>query len=221
MDSDSYYKTFYSKVLSGGIVGYVAGLYHKKLEAGRTNKFENVLEIGAGAGEHYKFVKHAFSNYLETDIRGQHVINQGICSSKNGKISNLFLDAHDLSAIKSESIDRLIVTCVLPHLLHPESALIEWRRVLKIGGVIDMYVPCEPSLLLRIAQRFTTKRRVNNLGLNYELIQYREHRNHFPMMRLLIKETFYADQISWYGFPLNALPWDLQLYVVVKIKKIK
>ena len=61
--------------------------------------------------------------------------------------------------------DRLIATCVLLHLEKPESALLEWRRVTRPGGVVTIYVPNEPGLLTRLGRGVTTKRAAVRAGL--------------------------------------------------------
>jgi phosphatidylethanolamine/phosphatidyl-N-methylethanolamine N-methyltransferase len=216
MSINEYYEDSYNYVIQSGAIGKVAGIYHKMLERGHKKKFDTVLEIGAGTCQHFKFVEHDFDKYISTDIREPGDRIEKIQDSRH--IFRL-LNAEDLSSLSDESIDRLVVTCVLPHLQDPEKALKEWRRVVKIDGIIDIYVPCEPSILLGIAQKFTTKIKVEKLGYNYEKIQYREHRNHFPMMRMLINDVFETDIIKRRNFPPGISNWYFSLFVTFRIKK--
>jgi ubiquinone/menaquinone biosynthesis C-methylase UbiE len=218
MSINEYYESGYSKVVESGAVGRVASIYHKMLEKGHNGKFEICLEIGAGTAQHFKYVQHDFEKYISSDLR-----NPGENLKRISDTRHEFkqINAENLLGIKDKSIDRLIATCVLPHLNNPESALIEWARVVKAGGVLDIYVPCEPSLMLGIAQRFTTKRKVEKLGWDYERIQYREHRNHYPMLKMLLEEIFENDKIEVRNFPPGVRFWQLGLFRTYRIFKAK
>jgi ubiquinone/menaquinone biosynthesis C-methylase UbiE len=186
------------------------------LESGHKRKFDTVLEIGAGTGLHFKYIKHDFSKYISSDIR-----NPG---KKLEKISDerhefLILNAENLETFKNESIDRIVIICVLPHLNDPEKALGEFARVLKKGGVMDIYVPCEPSLLLGIAQRLSTKVKMERLGYDYEKIIRREHRNHYPLLRMLIHEIFENDDVVIRHFPPGIKFWQFSLFSTFRISK--
>jgi SAM-dependent methyltransferase len=217
MSINEYYENTYEKILESGVIGSVASVYHRMLEFGHKNTFfGTVLEIGAGNAQHHKFVKHQFDRYISSDIRKP---NTESMSAYKEKHEFMILNAEDLSIFESESIDRIVVTCVLPHLDHPEKALEEWSRVLKDGGVLDIYVPCEPSVLLGIAQRMTTRRKVRKHGYNYESIQYREHRNHYPMLRMLINEVLHDYNVKTKHFPPGMRWWQLSLFTTFRCKK--
>jgi phosphatidylethanolamine/phosphatidyl-N-methylethanolamine N-methyltransferase len=217
VDNDEYYSSAYEKVIGTGSVGFVASVYHRLLERGHTRHFELCLELGAGNGQHFPFVKHPFKKYISSDIRE---VKINLNENGFGQHVSRVLDAENLESINNESVDRIIVTCVLSHLRNPESALIEWRRVLKVGGVLDLYVPCEPGLLLGLAQLLTTRRKVKKLGYDYESIQYREHRNHFPAMRMYLREVFILDKTKVINFPAPVPFWHLRLFDVYRITKL-
>lgn len=214
MSINEYYENDYSKVLESGAVGKVAAFYHRMLEKGHSKKWPLCLEIGAGNGQHFKYVKHGFDKYISSDIRRPKEKSVNISDPRH---EFKIIDAEDLSSFQSESVDRLIATCVLPHLGDPEKALREWKRVVKKGGVIDVYLPCEPSMLLVLAQSLTTKKKVEKLGWNYERLQYREHRHHFPMLRMLIKEVFENDEIKVRNFPPGLNFWQFGLFKTYRI----
>jgi phosphatidylethanolamine/phosphatidyl-N-methylethanolamine N-methyltransferase len=211
---NEYYENTYSKVLESGAVGKVAAHYHKMLEKGHSKNWPLCLEIGAGNAQHFKYVKHDFDKYISSDIRRP---RDKSVNNPDPRLEFEILDAEDLSSFNDESVDRLIATCVLPHLANPEKALHEWKRVVKKGGVIDIYLPCEPSLLLGLAQSMTTKKKVEKLGWNYERLQYREHRHHYPMLRMLIKEVFENDKIKVRNFPPGLKFWQLGLFRTYRI----
>lgn len=69
-DISDFYKSDYEEVYGRGIVGWMSKQLHKSIERSFGNDmfFEVVCEIGAGHGEHFKFVKHSYGQYLETDL---------------------------------------------------------------------------------------------------------------------------------------------------------
>ena len=201
---DDFYANYYSKIFGSGIVGKIAGFVHWLIEYSyKENRyFGTVLEVGSGEGQHFKFIKHNFDLYIETDIRES--IDQPI----NSKVKKMLSNAEDLDGIESNSVDRLIATCILVHLLEPEKALQNWSRVVKKGGQLSIFVPTEPSILLRFFRFFVTSR-----------IHYREHRNMWILCDLLIRENFHESKIKSRKFPFNFLPWNLRLFDIYEITK--
>jgi phosphatidylethanolamine/phosphatidyl-N-methylethanolamine N-methyltransferase len=215
-ESAEYYDEYYNSLIEGGAIGIVASIYHKKLESRHNSKFSTVLEVGAGSGQHFKYVKHDFDTYISSDLRKPaEQLNLG----SDKRLEFRVLDAQNLESIETGSIDRLIATCVLPHLPDPESALKEWRRVVKDGGVLDLYIPAEPSILLDIAQRLTTKRKVQSFGLDYSKMRYSGHRMHYPLLIMLINNIFSEDQLEVRHFPLRIPYWQFSLWSTFRIRK--
>lgn len=70
-DVGHFYSRYYGLVLRSGLVGVAQDRTSRTIEK-RWNKhdvFEQVLEVGAGAGDHRKFINHQYQIYYETDIR--------------------------------------------------------------------------------------------------------------------------------------------------------
>jgi phosphatidylethanolamine/phosphatidyl-N-methylethanolamine N-methyltransferase len=214
MDLNAYYKEHYASVVGTGAVGFFFRMYHQWLERESLNFYSFCIEVGSGEGEHFEFVKHEFNSYLEVDIRNSLPYEEKMIGR-----NKVYGNAESLDFLKDSQVDRLIATCILVHLDNPEKALNEWRRVVKNNGQIDIYVPCEPGFVLQIAQKLTTKRKVRKLGIDYERIQYREHRNHLPMMEMLIGEIFSEDFLKKRSFPTKMLNWNLRLFDVYQITK--
>ena len=203
----------YAKVVDLGAVGFVKKIVHRMLERGHETPVETLLELGAGQGQHLNFVRQPFSHYIQSDWILREELEQ------RPGVENLRLNAEDLSVIESNSVDRIIATCLLTHLDNPERALQEWRRVVKVGGWLSIWVPCEMGMLLRVSQNLTTKRKIEKYGFDYEWMCRLDHRNHFPMMRALIKQVFAQDTVKFSALPLKKLPWDLQLLRIYQIQK--
>jgi len=203
----------YAKVVDDGAVGFVKQMVHRMLEKGHENPVHTLLELGAGQGQHLHFVKQSFPRYIQSDW----ILREEL--EKRPGVENLVLNAEDLSSIEDNSVDRVIATCLLTHLDNPEKALQEWRRVVKVGGWLSVWVPCEMGVLLRISQNLTTKRKIEKFGFDYEWMCRLDHRNHFPMMRALINQVFVSDDVRHSGLPFSKLPWDLQLLRIYQIQK--
>ena len=216
MNIDDYYENHYEKVVNSGLVGKFAAYYHFQMERDFENKkFGKVLELGAGKGQHIDFVKHEFESYIQTDIR----VTGDLTSKSENKSEWMVADAQNLVNFKDNEFERTISTCLLAHLTDPETSLQEWRRVTeKNGGVISIYVPCEPSFLLRLAQKVSTRRKAQKIGIDYSSMHYREHRNHYFFLKTLILDTFKNDHIKVVSFPTKYVPFDLKLYEIYQIR---
>ena len=217
LNQEDFYEEQYENILNTGLVGLMSNFMHRFIEMGidKSDTFETVLEVGAGNGQHSRFVKHDYRHYIESDIRS--VSNSEESKTSNPKISRIQLDAQDLSYFEDSSVDRLIATCVLAHLPNPEGALLEWRRVVKPGGTISIYVPNEPGLLLRLFQTLTTAAKSRKNGFDYKSVHYREHRNMWIFCNLLIREIFSESHIKKRSTPFSWLPWNLRLFDVYQI----
>jgi SAM-dependent methyltransferase len=218
-DIDTYYKENYSKVFSSGKVGGVWRIIHIQMEKPfRKANSSLVLEIGAGAGEHITFVKDNFSEYFQTDID-----TTNLTFSKNwgGGVVTQQQDATKLTYLDS-TFERSIVTCVLVHLFEPELAISELKRVTKNNGYISIYVPCEPGLVLRLAQKYITERKMKKLGIvNPRSLHFTEHRGNFYSLDFFIRDTFSGSKIERKFYPFRLPFMNLNLYAVYQIRLLK
>lgn len=211
-----YYQNYYQVVQSKKGVGYLSKVVHKSIEANLTvqDSFPLTVELGSGSGEHFRFVKHTYDKYVESDINVDslpHRTSEGVIREQ--------VDAQNLRIFQDESVDRIIATCLLIHIQNPEEALLEWKRVLKKNGKsrIDIYIPCEPGVFLRFARFFTTAQTARQLGVNHSSIHYREHRYHFVFLKMLVNEIFEDGKVSWRTYPVPFLSWNFSLWKVVSI----
>ena len=214
---DSFYRDHYSKFIETGIVGHIASLTHVSLELGQ-KKIKNgveykILEVGAGGGQHVKFCRQNYSEYIMTDLRPENL------PTSNAKFISIpsSISAESLP-FADASFDRVIATCLLAHLVEPEKALNEWLRVLKTNGCVTVYVPCEPGFLLRILQFLITNKKKKKQGVtNPKLMHYRDHIQTYMRLKVEIAEISKKFTLRRYPFPL--LSWNLNLWAVFNIQK--
>ena len=69
---DAFYANCYEAVLGEGAAGRAVAVAHRRMEHKVTERFARVLEVGAGTGQHRKYVKHPYDVYVETDLRTEH-----------------------------------------------------------------------------------------------------------------------------------------------------
>lgn len=228
--SDNYYFKYYKDVTNKGAVGIVSKIVHYSLEnwpyskidhkkregGGVTSKNHNayqILEVGAGHGQHVKYVQPTYSSYFQTDFRPE-IIEES--AYENVVTVRESVNAEALP-YGDESFDRVIATCLLIHLKEPELALQEWMRVLKKGGVMTVYVPNEPGILLRILQATSTRRKQKKLGIPATYLHYKEHPFNYPYLISIVKQNFQKLYIR--KFPFIFGPWDLNIWTVITIEK--
>lgn len=216
---DDFYSRGYEKILDSGMTGIVMSRVHRSLEIPYRPEafFKNVLEIGAGKGQHLSFVAHGYHTYLETDLRIENLPRRNP-RDYPGLIQKR-INAESLESLENESFDRLIATCLLAHLPEPREALENWKRVLRPGGVASIYLPADPGMMLRLARNLTTKRKAQKLGFNYDQIHNNEHRFHFPYLEMLVKDAFGPENTRVRAFPVPRLGWNFALWFVAYVSK--
>lgn len=183
--------------------------------------YSAVLELGAGAGQHLGFVKHTWSEYFETDLRFENLKKATVGRSvyEMDGVTQLSVDAENLSRFENAKFDRIVITCLLAHLNNPTKALRDIRRVLKVGGQVVMYLPPEPGLLLRITRYFSTVQKAKKAGFRHLPFQYKEHRNHYLFLKYILMEVFEGDDYKFRSYPIKGLSWNFSLWTIFKVTK--
>ena len=180
----------------------------------REPHFSRVLELGGGNGEHLDYVIHGFDSYTLIDLR-QAVLEDR--HERDSRIISIIADAECLP-VDDHSIDRVIVTCLLHHVDHPEIVLQEIDRVLKNNGTATIFLSCDPGFVVRLLRKLITKRTAKKLGFKgYDLMNARDHRNHVGSLLHLIKYVFRNRQIQENWKPFRVPSWNLNGYLVLTI----
>jgi phosphatidylethanolamine/phosphatidyl-N-methylethanolamine N-methyltransferase len=214
-----YYSEYYEKALGTGLLGAIQASIHRYMNSRlKKSSYGDVLEVGAGSLEHLLAADNLdFRSYLASDIRYKDeslVLNlkQKLNGNLKGRVNLEFGNAEELE-YQDNSFDLLIATCLLIHLPNPEKALNEWRRVLKSGSELVVYVPCEPGIALRIGRRLAVIPKHRKLGFeDYSLVCAREHISSLPILAELIKHTFKKDSIKIHTWPIPYFRfWNLNL----------
>ena len=230
MDSEDHAWLAYQRQFSENYdsLNYASGLQAKVMRSSHrmaerafdpTMRFDTVLEVGAGTGEHLPFVRHDFGRYLLTDRdpRTLEVAHAKLRLKLEPKLNSTALSRISFEPQQGErlvcadsSVDRLIATHVLEHLYHPHLVLKEWIRVVKNGGVISILIPCDPGLAWRLGRHLGARRRATQKGMAYDYVMAREHVNSVNNLIAFIRHYFPIRQETWW--PLRVPSIDLNLF---------
>jgi phosphatidylethanolamine/phosphatidyl-N-methylethanolamine N-methyltransferase len=204
---------------ANGILRFLWQYPHKLMEKGfKSNQGLRILEVGAGEGEHMDFVTFDFAEYTASDLDSKRLERLNQRNLQNVQVATV--DAAN-TPYPDQYFDRVIATCLLAHMFKPEDALQEWRRIIKPGGALTIYIPCEPGLALKTFRKLITKRKAERMGYqDYDLFMARDHINSADRLCTLIAHVFRADKYKFVFSPFPIKSWYLNLFIVVQIQKM-
>ena len=229
---DDYYNKYFVTLCNSGVNGKGSEYFHKLIEAHwKSHSPENILEVGAGSGQHLFFLNDItfkrLQQYTLLDIRED---SKGITTNIN-KLSNFYLDFSkekfkflkgSVENIPSEAakFDRVTSTCLFHHIEDPLLGFQEIRRVLKMGGEAVIGLPTDPGVLNRMVKYFITYRVAKKIGIkNPRFIYALEHQNHVGALLELAREVFKNDDLEVHYKPFFIPSWNFNLAVVIKVTK--
>lgn len=216
IDENEFCNSIYGEIQGRGICGGYVAFSHRALEKGLGFIPEDakILEVGGNLGEHSKFVSHEYESYLITDKR--------IVDAKpiNDLIRFEVANVESLP-FRDSSFDRVLSTCLLHHLDDPERGLREMRRVVKVGGLISLTLPCDPGALYRLGKTIGPYRAIRKRlkGLSPKYLHYVQHRNHFSSLETKIDYVFQSDQVQRRNYPFLIPSWNVNLFRIYQIRK--
>lgn len=204
---------------SSGASSWATRIIHKATEKEfKSNNNHNILEIGGGEGFHVPYVFPDFRKYtiVDTLSRPLDTFAQKLCVQN--KLLQITGEASNLQ-LPNDEYDRVILMCVLHHVQSIQESLKEARRVCKPGGIVLIYLPCDPGFIYRCLRLIFTFRPSQKLGINYKIINAFEHRNHVSSIITIVKHIFFADTVVSKWRPIPIKTWNFNLFVVLKITK--
>ena len=216
---DANYKSlFYER----GAPYYATRKIHKLLEEGvLSNSGDLILEVGAGEGFHVPYVDSNFSKYFMVDISSRDLEPLAAELQSQGKLEFSVGDGRSLP-YEDDKFDRVIFMCTLHHIQGTMNVLNQARRVTKSGGLISIYLPCDPGLIYRLFRWLILLNRVRKLRLDYGLINAIEHSNHFDSILKQTKKAFAYDQLDMKYWPLPPFhSWNINICAIIQIRVVK
>lgn len=218
--SEIYDESNYVSPLQSAVMGSSHRLTEKRFS--EREHFSRVLEIGAGTGEHLRFVKHSFDEYVLTDLDAKtlEIAKLKLNDTFGNKLKYETQTAEGLSYLDN-SFDRLIATHVLEHIYQPHLAIKEWCRVVKNGGVLSILIPTDPGVAWRLGRHLGPRRNAIAQGISYDYVMAREHVNSCNNLIALLRHYFPERTEAWWPLPIPSI--DLNLFFVFHavIKKME
>lgn len=217
---DDYMKQWTSMYKSAnydsGLTGFFLGKSHYCCEKSfsKMEFFPKVLEVGAGTGEHVKYVRHGFDEYWMTDLNPP-MLERIPDISLQERQSRLLTSKENAACLSFEdsTFDRVIATHVLEHLYRPHEVLREWVRVLKPGGVLSIVLPCDPGVAWRLGRYAASRKKFIAAGINYDYWMAREHVN--PINNLVSFIRHYFPELKELWYPMRIPLIDVNLFYVI------
>lgn len=215
-EDDIYLNGTYAQVMGSGNLARMWKRIHRAMEAPyRSRSYERILEVGAGSGEHLPHVSSRWVDYHLTDLRLEPLLASGPFPD------GVHVEQQDVQSLgyPADYFDRVILSCVLPHVPDPVVALAEVHRVAAPGADVTIYVPCEPGIALRAARAMVTIPKNKKLGVDDPYYgHFREHVHYFSSLNHFIHREFASDTVEERSFPFPHLGWNANLYRIYHIK---
>jgi len=223
MDASRFYEQYFKAVHRQGLQGIGSGLLDRSIERARrrsaaAHASSRVLEVGASSGEHLGFVDpESFGSWTCLDLRPgvsdadlkSALTKQGI-QFVTGDVTRLEFDDCEF--------DEVVSTCLLHHVIDPERALLEMRRVVRPGGRITIGMPTDPGLMNRLVKFLITYPAMRRAQIeDPRLVYAREHVNHVGGLIALVRHVFREDRLELKFWPLGLATWNLNLLVVISV----
>lgn len=206
---DMYDDANYSSLLQR----FVMNASHKLAERpfGPGDRFDKVLEVGAGTGGHLGFVRHQFKEYILSDMdpRMLSIARKHVGTAYAERV-RFELQQGESLAFPDQSVDRLVATHVLEHIYPPHLAIKEWRRVIRHGGTLSILIPTDPGLAWRTGRLLGPRRHAVAQGIAYDYVMAREHVNSCYNLIAILRHYFPKARESWWPLPVPSV--DLNLF---------
>lgn len=223
-----YYENRYDRVHENAFGKIFTGYTHKTLEARRDRHFSLILELGCGKGNHLKFIRSSYDRLVMTDITDRFSNQQVKAKIAEGRVpeeAGRYFSLADAKKLKySDNLfDRIIVTCLLLHFADPVPVLNEWIRVLKVGGVVDVLVPNDLGIFVRVYQTLISNPKAKKLGIeNLEYIRAIDHQSSPKRtLSLVQKEIEHRASVEIESYPFPKIKkWKPKAFWILRVQKL-
>jgi SAM-dependent methyltransferase len=164
------------------------------------------LEIGAGLGAHIKHEDLSRQDYHCVELR------QSMADEITRRYPAVTVTVGDCQkSLPYERVfDRVVIVHVLEHLPDLPSCLDEVKRVLKVGGLMSVVLPCDPGLAYEIARKISAERLFRKrYKQSYRWLIQREHINSPAEILHLLKERFTEIDREYFPLKIPATTFNL------------
>ncbi len=163
---------------------------------------ESILDIGCGSGHLLYQFRHRFTNLVGLEY-AQHRLDQAQINLQEYSFTPIHGTAENLSAVRSNSIDRIVSADTIEHIPDVYEAVGEMHRVLKPGGMLVINTPNIAFLkkrVLLLMGRFPSTSQSNE-GLGSDILFDGGHLHYFTFRSLrLLLERFGFRMVRHMGY---------------------
>jgi SAM-dependent methyltransferase len=175
-----------------------------------------VLEIGAGIGEHIRYEDLSGISYHAVELRPD--MARTIAEQFPG-VKVQVGDCQERLNYSDSFFDKVIAIHVLEHLPNLPAAIREVHRVLKPGGIFSVVIPCEGGLAYSLAREISAKRIFKKrYKMSYDWFIETEHIN-LPGEILAELKPYFSIRSRSY-FPLHIPISDLNLVIGLTLTRL-
>ncbi len=103
----------------------------------KIKKESKILDVGCSSG----IMIESLKNQGYVDICGIDISEEAIVASKSRGINNVIVSPGETTVFNENKFDVIIASDILEHIKDDNMALKEWYRILKLGGILIIFVP--------------------------------------------------------------------------------
>jgi len=198
---------------------------HRSVERYWKNPYpKGVLEVGFGSGEHlpyHRLTRPAVVYGLDPEPSNASGIVPDIVDLRLVKASGEDMPLPD------NSIDRVVMTCVLAHVDSPARVCEELARVLAPDGEASIALPTDPGFINQLVKNLVTYRKLKALGVEDPRFFYAmQHRHAINNILAIIDHTFggvredgKSFRIKIHHLPFRIPSWNLNPLCIAHIQE--
>ena len=211
-----FYQRHYSSVVATANGSAFERYMHGAMERpyGPGSRFDRVLEVGGNRGEHVPYVRHAYDEYVLTDLYLPQPSADLLADPR------LRISACDVGTLPfaDAEFDRVVSTCLLHHVPSPLRAVEEMLRVTRPGGVITILVPTDPGLAYRAGKALTSGRKARQAKVadEFRLVSAVDHCNHFRSIRAQLRHALRGSRLTTDWRPFRVPSTELNAFAVFR-----
>ena len=160
------------------------------------------IEIGAGVGGHLEFEDLSRQDYHCVELRE----NMSVEIKRRYPTATVITGScQERTPYEDGYFDRAIAVHVLEHLPDLPRAAAELQRLLRVGGILSIVIPCDPGIAYELARQISSARIFRRrYKMPYMWLMRREHINS-PAEIISVLQSGFAEIDRTY-FPLGFIP---------------
>jgi SAM-dependent methyltransferase len=154
------------------------------------------LDVGAGLGEHLDFEDGRRGDYVALELRPEMAAE---LRRKYPYVTTVTGNVEEGLSFDTGAFDRILAIHVLEHLRNLPAALDELGRVLRVGGVLSVVLPCEGGIAYSLGRRLTTQRVFKKrYGVSFDWCIKSEHVSVLSEIVHELDARFTREHRSWW-----------------------